>query len=309
MRALVSDPSATPPLVLGDVPEPVAGPGQVLVEMEAASINRGEIRTAPRQPVGTVIGWDLAGTVSALGEGVEHPGVGQRVVALVPDGGSFAERVAVPAEWAAPLPAACDSVMAATLPIAGLTALGILRLAQVHAGDRVLVTGAAGGVGLLTVQLALDTGAKVTGQARTAERAQVVAEAGAEPLLHAGDGGEVEGSYDVILDGIGGPMFGPLLRAAARHGRMVVYGNSADQESTFRVEDLYPKSLTVSGFRVFQDVAADQGVMDLARLADEVAAGRLALQVQATAPLTDALDLIRDLYDRRVTGKAVITRL
>src|SRR6266545_2042411 len=238
----------------------------------------------------------MAGTVSALGEGVEHPGVGQRVVALVPDGGSFAERVAVPAEWAAPLPAACDSVMAATLPIAGLTALGILRLAQVHAGDRVLVTGAAGGVGLLTVQLARDTGAKVTGQARTAERAQVVAEAGAEPLLHAGDG-------------IGGPMFGPLLRAAARHGRMVVYGNSADQESTFRVEDLYPKGLTVSGFRVFQDVAADQGVKDLARLADEVAAGRLALQVQATAPLTDALDLIRDLYDRKVTGKAVITRL
>jgi NADPH:quinone reductase-like Zn-dependent oxidoreductase len=199
--------------------------------------------------------------------------------------------------------------MAATLPIAGLTALGILRRAQVHAGDRVLVTGAAGGVGLLTVQFARDTGAKVTGQARTAERARVVAEAGAEPLLHAGDGGEVEGSYDVVLDGIGGPMFGPLLRATAPHGRVVVYGNSADEESSFRVEDFYPKGISVFGFRVFLNVSADQGVKDLARLADEVAAGRLALQVQATAPLTDALDLIRDLYERRVTGKAVITRL
>ena len=309
MRALVSDPSASPALALAEVPEPAPGPSQILVEMEAASVNRGEVRTAGRQPPGKVIGWDVAGTVAALGEGVDQFEVGQRVVALVTDGGSFAERVAVPAEWVAPLPAACDSVMAATLPVAGLTALGILRLARVHAGDRVLVTGAAGGVGLLTVQLALDTGAKVTGQARTAERAKVVADAGAEPLLHPGDGSEVDGSFDVILDGIGGPMFGPLLRATAPHGRLVAYGNSADAESRFRVEDFYPKGITVYGFRVFLNVAADQGVKDLARLADEAAAGRLALQVQATAPLTDALDLIRDLYDRKVTGKAVITRL
>jgi len=309
MRALVSDPSATPALVLGEVPEPVAGPGQVLVEMEAASVNRGEVRMARRQPPGKVIGWDVAGTISALGEGVDQFEVGQRAVAMLADGGTFAERVAVPAEWIAPLPAACDSVMAATLPVAGLTALGILRRARVHASDRVLVTGAAGGVGLLTVQLARDAGAKVTGQARTADRARVVAEAGAEPLLHAGDGSDVDGSYDVVLDSIGGPMFGPLLRATVPHGRMVVYGNSADTESTFRVEDLYPKGITVFGFRVFNDVPADQGVKDLARLADEVASGRLAVQVQATAPLADALDMIGDLYDRKITGKAVITRL
>jgi NADPH:quinone reductase-like Zn-dependent oxidoreductase len=307
MRALVTDPSATPPLALAEVPEPAPGPGQVLIEMEAASVNRGEVRAARRQRPGKMIGWDVAGTVAALGEGVDQFEVGQRVVAWARDGGSFAERVVAPADWAAPLPAACDSVTAATLPIAGLTALGILRTARVHAGDRVLVTGAAGGVGLLTVQLAHDAGAKVTGQARTADRARVVAEAGAEPLLHPGDGGDVDGTYDVVLDGIGGPMVGPLLRAAAPHGRVVVYGNSADAESTFRVEDFYPKAVTIYGFRVFISVPPDQGVKDLARLADEVASGRLAVQVQATAPLADALDLIRDLYDRKVTGKAVIT--
>jgi len=163
MRALVADPTASPALSLADVPEPAPGPGQLLLDMEAASVNRGEIRNAGKQPPGTVIGWDVAGTVAALGEGVTQFDVGERVVALTPSGGAFAERVVVPAEWTAPLPSACDFVTAATLPVAGVTAVGILRLARAHAGDRVLVTGAAGGVGLFAVQLALQARATVTG--------------------------------------------------------------------------------------------------------------------------------------------------
>ena len=77
MRALVADPSASPALRLADVPEPSPGPGQVLVRMAAASVNRGEVRTARRQPPGTVIGWDVAGTVAALGDGVAEFDVGQ----------------------------------------------------------------------------------------------------------------------------------------------------------------------------------------------------------------------------------------
>ena len=138
MRALVADPSASPPLALAEVAEPVPGPGEVLIEMEAASINRGEIRTAPRQKPGTVIGWDVAGTVAALGDGVNQFELGQRVLALCPDGGAFAERVVAPADRTAPLPAGCDPVSASTLPVAGLTALGILRLGRVHAGDRAM---------------------------------------------------------------------------------------------------------------------------------------------------------------------------
>ena len=121
MRALVANPTASPPLSLADVPEPAPGPGELLLDMEAASVNRGEIRTAAKQPPGTVIGWDVAGTVAALGEGVTTFDVGERVVALSPNGGSFAERLVVPAEWTAPLPSACDFVPAATLPVAGVT--------------------------------------------------------------------------------------------------------------------------------------------------------------------------------------------
>jgi NADPH:quinone reductase-like Zn-dependent oxidoreductase len=308
MRALVADPSASPALALADVPEPTPGPGQLLLDVEAASVNRGEVRLASRLPAGTVVGWDVAGTVAALGEGVTQFDLGDRVVALNEAGGSFAERVAVPAAWTAPLPDACDFVTAATLPVAGVTAVGINRLARVHAGDRVLVTGAAGGVGLFAVQLALDAKATVTGQAGSEERAAAVRAAGAEALVHPGDGSPVDGEFDVVLDGIGGPMVPALIEATARTGRMVVYGNSADAESCFRIERLYNKGITMYGFRVFTTVAPEQAVRDMANLAEQAVAGRLAVQVQATAPLADALPLIRDLYARKVTGKVVITR-
>ena len=320
MRALVADPTASPPLSLADVPEPAPGPGELLLDMEAASVNRGEIRTAAKQPPGTVIGWDVAGTVAALGEGVTTFDVGERVVALSPNGGSFAERVVVPADWPAPLPSACDFVPAATLPVAGVTAAGTLRLARTHAGDRVLVTGAAGGVGQFTLQLALQARATVTGQAASEERAAAVRATGAEALVHPGDGSPVDGQFDVVLDGIGGPMLGPLLAATAPNGRVVVYGNSADAESTFRVETFYvfvvvdgrspgySKGVTIYGFRVFTSVPPDQVVKDMAALADQVASGTLSIKVQATAPLADALPLIADLYARKVTGKVVLTR-
>jgi NADPH2:quinone reductase len=308
MRALVADPSATPALVLADVPEPTSGPGQLLLDMEAASVNRGEVRLASRQPAGTVVGWDVAGMVAALGEGVTQFDVGERVVAVNEAGGSFAERVVVPAAWTAPLPSACDFVTASTLPVAGITAVGINRLARVHAGDRVLITGAAGGVGLFAVQLALEAKATVTGQAGSEERAAAVRAAGAEALVHPGDGSPVDGEFDVVLDSIGGPMTAPLVEATARLGRMVVYGNSADAESSFRIERLYNKGVTMYGFRVFTTVAPEQAVKDMANLAEQAVAGRLTVQVQATAPLEGALPLIQDLYARKVTGKVVITR-
>jgi NADPH2:quinone reductase len=245
--------------------------------------------------------------VAVLGEGVTTFDVGERVVTLSPGGGSFAERVAVPAEWTAPLPSACDFVPAATLPVAGVTAAGTLRLARTHAGDRVLVTGAAGGVGQFTLQLALQAKATVTGQAASEERAAAVRATGAEALVHPGDGSPVDGEFDVVLDGIGGPMLGPLLAATAANGRVVVYGNSADAESTFRVETFYGKGVTIYGFRVFTSVPPAQAVKDMATLADQVASGALSVKVQATAPLADALPLIADLYARKVTGKVVLT--
>ncbi len=307
MRALVADPSASPALSLADVPEPSPGPDQLLVRVEATSINRGEIRAAAKQPPGMVIGWDVVGSVVALGDGVRGFEVGERVLSLSPGGGAFAELAAVPVAWTTPLPSAADPVLASTLPVAGLTAMNIVRLARVHAGDRVLITGAAGGVGMLAVQFALDAKATVTGQASSEQRAAAVRELGAEAMIHAGDGSPVEGEFDVVLDSIGGPMLAPLLRATTLAGRVVVFGNSADAESTFRVEEFYPKAITIYGFRVFQSVPPEQGLKDLAMLAELLSEGRIKVAVHATAPLTEALPLVRDLYDRKVTGKVVVT--
>jgi hypothetical protein len=89
---------------------------------------------------------------------------------------------------------------------------------------------------------------------------------------------------------------------------VVIYGNSADAESTFRVERFYSKGVTIYGFRVFTSVPPAEGVKDMANLADQAASGALEVKVQATAPLAGALPLIRDLYARKVTGKVVLTR-
>jgi NADPH2:quinone reductase len=157
------------------------------------------------------------------------------------------------------------------------------------------------------VQLAVAEGTTVTGQVGSDARGEVVRDLGAEVLVHRGDGSDVEGEYDVVVDGIGGPMFAPLLRATAFRGRFVVYGNSAGGESTFKVEDLYPKGLTVLGFRVFDTVPPEQAAKDLAQLADQVHAGKLRPFAQATAPLEEALPLLQDMLDRKITGKVVLT--
>ena len=121
-------PAATPAVALAVVPEPTPGPGELLVRVAAASVNRGEIRTAARQPAGKVLGWDVTGTVEALGEGVAAFTTGERVVAISPGAGSFAEKVVVPAGWTAPLTDRADLVKIATLPVAGVTAVAAVAV-------------------------------------------------------------------------------------------------------------------------------------------------------------------------------------
>ena len=280
MRALVADPAASPALSLADVPEPSPGPGELLLDMEAASVNRGEIRSAAKQPPGTVIGWDVAdsGRTGRRGDPVRHRRAGGGAVAgrrrLRRTGGR-------PVEWTAPLPAACDCDR--RHPARGRGDRGRHPALKAHAGDRVLVTGAAGGVGQFIVQLAVAVNATVTGQARSEERAGAVRAAGAEALVHPGDGTPVDGEFDVVLDGIGGPMLGPRWTpppATAGWSSTAL----ADAPSTFRVESFYLKGITIFGFRVFTSVPPTQVVKDMAALADQAAAGTLQVTVQATAP-------------------------
>ena len=178
MRALVSRPDA-PFAELADVPDPAPTPDQAVVAVRAFSLNRGECKRLATMEPGTVAGWDLAGEVVQAAADGTGPAVGARVVGLV-SSGAWAQRVAVPTEFLAELPEGISFEQAATLPVAGLTALRSLEQGGFVLGKRVLVTGASGGVGHLAIQLAHLAGAHVTGMAR---RTQGLRELGADEVL------------------------------------------------------------------------------------------------------------------------------
>jgi NADPH:quinone reductase len=183
MRGYVTDPSALGGLRLaGDLPEPEPGPDELLVDVRAFSLNRGETVLVEQRPDGWRPGQDVAGVVVRAAADGSGPPEGARVVAVV-DWEGWAERVAVPVRWAARLPDHVPFEPAASLPIAGLTALRALRQGGAVLGRDVLVTGATGGVGQVAIQLARAAGARVTAQVSAPERAAEAREAGADAVV------------------------------------------------------------------------------------------------------------------------------
>jgi NADPH2:quinone reductase len=309
MRALVASPGQPLGIGISEVENPTPGPGELLVRMRAASVNRGEVRNAAGRPPGSVLGWDVAGEVLALGDGVQDFTVGQKIVGIVPGQGSFAEQVRLPSAWATPIPDGCSFEMAACLPVAGITAWHVLALAGLRRGQRVLVTGGAGGVGLFAVQLAARAGLDVFAQVRDAGRGHAVMEAGARILwIHPGDGSppSMQTRFEAILDGVGGPLVPVLLDVLAPKGTLVLYGNSADAESRFRVERLYAKGVTVRGFRLFDSLTPREAMGTLAGLCDEVVKARLEVTVSARVSLLEAPKVLAEFYQRQHVGKIVL---
>src|SRR5579859_1640122 len=225
MRALVATGNAQIPLEMREVYEPSAAAGESVVEVRAVSINRGELRLLASRPSGWRPGQDIAGVVVRAAADGSGPPLGSRVVGLVDQAG-WAERVGVPAARCAVLPDSVSFAHAATLPVAGLTALRALRLGGTLLGRTVLVTGATGGVGHLAVQLAAHAGARVTGTSRRPE--------GGKSLLNAGDvemSTSIEtltGPYDLILESVGGASLTAALRLVGRDGTVAVFGNSSN---------------------------------------------------------------------------------
>ncbi len=181
MRALVVDSSAPGRIALRDVPEPVPAPGEVLVDVRAFSINRGEVRMLRTAADGWRPGWDFAGVLqSDIDHGLH---AGARVVGIR-QGGTWAERVSVSQDWIAELPDGVPFAQGAALPTAGLTALRLLRQGPAILGRRVLVTGASGGVGRFAIQLAHLGGAEVTALVGSSStRAAGLRELGADEVV------------------------------------------------------------------------------------------------------------------------------
>jgi NADPH:quinone reductase len=301
MRALVADGSG---VSLTEAPDPQLVPSHSLVEVRAVSLNRGEVRRLPARTPGTIPGWDVAGVVRQAGS--NGPGEGSRVVGLVDEGG-WAELAAVPTGRIAELPDDVSFEAASTIPVAGLTALRALEVGGPLLGRRVLVTGAAGGVGRFAIQLAHRAGAHVTGVVRNAERGEGLRELGADALITEL---EPEGEpFDLLLESVGGASLAAALTRTAPQGTVVAFGASSPDPTTFDVSRFYNRGGTrLYGLRVFDELARlRSGVRDLTLLVAGLAAGRLDPQIGLGTSWQDADAAIQALLDRRVAGKAVLT--
>src|SRR2546429_1239516 len=180
--AVVNTPSAPIPVELREVIEPEPAAGEAIVEVHAFSVNRGELALLSIRPEGWRPGQDIAGVVVRQAADGSGPPAGTRVVALVDQAG-WSQRAAAPTARMAVLPNEVSFAAAATLPVAGLTALRTLRYGGFLLGRRVLVTGAAGGVGRFAVELAARAGARVTGVVGSPQRAQGLRELGAVEVV------------------------------------------------------------------------------------------------------------------------------
>jgi NADPH2:quinone reductase len=286
MLALIRDGRHDPPVALAEVPEPQPALDEAVVAVHATSLNRGELDLLSARPDGWRPGQDIAGVVASAAPSGDGPPVGTRVVGLV-EGGGWSERVAVPVARLASLDDAVSCEQAATLGLAGRTALRVVRLAGPLLGRRVLVVGAGGGVGHLTVQLASLAG-------------------GAVERLPRGEDPE-EADYDVVLDGVGGTSLQRAVRAIRPGGTIVLFGAVDRQPANLTLLDF----IGHEGARIltyFSYASGDEASVgrDLAALAGLVAGGRLRPTLGAVVDWRDAGHALAALRSGEVAGKAVL---
>ena len=302
MRSLVSTPDGPNPAEIQDVEEPVPGPDEVLLEVRAASINRGELSLLPTRP-GWHPGQDVAGVVVQPAANGEGPPAGSRVVAAVDQGG-WAERVPAQISRSAVLPDGVGFAAAATLPVAGLTALRALRAAGSVLGLRLLVTGASGGVGRFAVQLGRLAGAEVTAAAASPERSAGLVQVGATQVVH--DGEELTGRFEAVLEGVGGTSLERSLGALAPAGVVVLYGRASGEDARVGLSSFIPGRVgRIQSFFIYETDVRTFG-RDLGFLASLLGSGQLEPQIGLEVSWRDLGAAVAALRDRKVNGKAVL---
>ena len=309
-------------LVYEDVHDPVPGPGELLVRVEAVGMNfadilrrRGDPYPEP-SPLPFTVGGEVAGTVWALGPGSDGPPVGTPVFVASRAGG-YAQYVIVPAASVIPLPEGIDPVQATALVVQGLTALFALREAgHLAPQETVLVEAAAGGVGSFAVQLAkLLCAGTIIAAASTAEKRAIALSLGADVAVDYTDpnwasqvrsltGGK---GVDLVLEMTGGTTLTRALDAMAPFGRMVVYGLASGESIAVDPQRLVQLNQSVVGFYIGGFFARPELVAaGLAEIVQHVQAGRLEVQIGAVMPLARAADAHRLLEGRHSTGKIVL---
>jgi NADPH:quinone reductase len=310
IRAVVVDPEVNTKLVIQEVEETSPLPNEAVIQVEAISLNRGEVRMAQYAPAGKRPGWDFAGTVlqaAADGSGAKQ---GARVVGMVRSG-AWTTRLNAPTAQIAELPDGVTFAQASTLPVAGLTAYHALSKGGLLLGKPVLITGATGGVGDYAIQLAKLSGAKVVAHIRRADQEAEVREAGADAVV-IGDDITAEmpfGAYWLILDSVGGETLGQAMSALDEGGTVVSFGTSGGNPVTFDAQKFYGTgALKLYGFILFDEFTTLETAGDgLKRLAELIADGKLTPHISVEDSWENIGQISQDLLARKYPGKAVLT--
>lgn len=311
MRATVID-SGT--ITVGERPDPVPAPDDVLVEVAGAGLNGADLLQkaghypAPRGTPDDQPGLEFAGTVARVGERVTTAEVGDRVMGIVPGAGQ-SELVTTPADLVLAVPETWDPVHAGGAPEALITAHDALfTQGALGPGDRVLVTGAAGGVGTAAVQLARGAGAHVVASARGTDRHDALADLGAHAVLTPDDHADA-GPFDVVLELVGGPSLATVLGSLATGARIVVIGVAAGPRLELNLLALMGTRATLRGSTLRARSLADR--IRATQLAGHVldglvAAGSYRVPVAAVHGLDAAADAYDDFDRGGHLGKVVL---
>jgi len=319
-------------LHLVELPDPQPGPGQVLIKVDAAAVNfsdlmrrRGDVYPVPT-PLPFVPGAEVAGTVAALGDGVEGLTVGTPVFGTVgaDASGGYAELALAYAANLIPIPAGLDPDAAAGIVVSGLAATVLLHdVAQVAAGETVFVPAAAGGVGSYAVQIAklLGAGTVIAG-AGTPEKREIALGLGADEAVDYLEPGwtdrvlELTGGrgVDIALEMHGPAHLGQALKILAPFGRLINYGSVAGTVHGLDPADLVPllydpaPSQIITGFNlgVWFEHRLAQSIASLQRLVGWIASGQLHTPKTYPFPLADAAEAHRLIEDGATTGKVVL---
>lgn len=317
MRAIVvNTPGGSAALEPAELPDPVPGPGEVLVDVAASGVNFIDIYHREGRyplPVPFVPGLEGAGTVAAVGEGVTDIVVGDRVGwphAL----GSYAAKIVLPADKAIVLPAGLSPDLAAAVLLQGLTAHYLTHSTYaVQQGDQVLVHAAAGGMGLLLTQIAKLRGARVIGTVSTAEKEKRARQAGADEVIRYENFADevkkiTDGGVDVVYDGVGAATFDGSLASLRPRGMLALYGAASGPVPPFD-----PQRLNAAGSVFLTRPSLAHHIADrdelLWRAGDVlgwVASGALKVHISQRYPLAEARRAHDDLEARRTTGKLLL---
>lgn len=302
MRALVNTPKGPAPVEFRDVPEPSPASHEALIAVHAFSLNRGELTLMRIRPEGWRPGQDVSGIVLRAAADGTGPKEGTPVVGIM-DWHGWAERAAISIHRLAPLPEKVSFAQAAALPVAGLTALRTLRHGGPLIGRRVLITGAAGGVGNLAVQLAVHSGAQVTAIAGGAERGAMVRALGARTVIDTI--AKADGNYWLILESAGGASLKAALGLLEPNGTIVIFGNSSGEEIPFSFRDFAGASNSrIQSFHSFASGPEEAFAPDLALLMSLIEGGALKPQV-VEHDWNDFARIANELRERRIDGKAI----